>query len=87
MYIKGAARYRKPIQDSGQRILTQNKLNILQICMFSWAEATFLKSFKICVATGDSNVGTGPIIRQLIDSLVFDTNINFILYSEFIYIA
>jgi hypothetical protein len=29
-------------------------------------EATFLKSFKIYVATGDSNVGTGPILQKRI---------------------
>jgi putative SOS response-associated peptidase YedK len=35
IYVKGAARYRKPDQDLGQQILTQDELNILQICMFS----------------------------------------------------
>ncbi len=34
-YVKGAARYRRLDQDLGQQILTPNKLNILQICIFS----------------------------------------------------
>jgi hypothetical protein len=38
----------------------QNKLNILQIGIFSQADAIFLRSFKIYVAAGDSNVVTGP---------------------------
>jgi hypothetical protein len=31
--VKGVDRYRKPDQDLGQQILTQNELNILQICI------------------------------------------------------